>query len=206
MRRGNHGSEVTVKDEQCSRLGLVKPRSIAEALPTRCLWLYLAGRRLVWGTFIRVNEGHYDLITFYIIACLLFISMQFSRIVFYLDSTVELIDGFTFQVEWKKSLHSMKQHNRNIKCKIHFLNPKLHFARRFTYPKFIYKLDSVHSIWTIFKKLGCGIAVCGLWFERGYTRRSKFVGIIKYVSWCLFCSEKLWLSEYHNSHKIVMNV
>ncbi|XP_076378705.1 A disintegrin and metalloproteinase with thrombospondin motifs 9 isoform X1 [Megalopta genalis] len=43
MRRGNHGPEVTVKDEQCSRLGLTKPRSQRPCRRTACDYIWQEG-------------------------------------------------------------------------------------------------------------------------------------------------------------------
>ncbi|XP_053973328.1 A disintegrin and metalloproteinase with thrombospondin motifs 9-like isoform X2 [Hylaeus volcanicus] len=40
MRRGNHGPEVTVKDEQCSRLGLAKPRSQRSCRRVACDYIW----------------------------------------------------------------------------------------------------------------------------------------------------------------------
>ncbi|XP_043251540.1 A disintegrin and metalloproteinase with thrombospondin motifs gon-1-like [Colletes gigas] len=43
MRRGNHGPEVTVKDEQCSRLGLSKPRSQRSCRRVACDYIWQEG-------------------------------------------------------------------------------------------------------------------------------------------------------------------
>ncbi|XP_034187688.1 A disintegrin and metalloproteinase with thrombospondin motifs 9 isoform X1 [Osmia lignaria lignaria] len=43
MRRGNHGPEVTVKDEQCSRLGLSKPRSQRPCRRVACDYIWQEG-------------------------------------------------------------------------------------------------------------------------------------------------------------------
>ncbi|XP_076172003.1 A disintegrin and metalloproteinase with thrombospondin motifs 9 isoform X2 [Ptiloglossa arizonensis] len=43
MRRGNHGPEVTVKDEQCSRLGLAKPRSQRPCRRIACDYIWQEG-------------------------------------------------------------------------------------------------------------------------------------------------------------------
>ncbi|XP_043589159.1 A disintegrin and metalloproteinase with thrombospondin motifs 9 isoform X1 [Bombus pyrosoma] len=43
MRRGNHGPEVTVKDEQCSRLGLRKPRSQRPCRRFACNFIWQEG-------------------------------------------------------------------------------------------------------------------------------------------------------------------
>lgn len=77
MRRGNHGPEVTVKDEQCSRLGLRKPRSQRPCRRFACNFIWQEGPWSEVSSYLAAMI--YDLsIMFYTIACLLFISIHFQ--------------------------------------------------------------------------------------------------------------------------------
>lgn len=77
MRRGNHGPEVTVKDEQCSRLGLSKPRSQRPCRRVACDYIWQEGPWSEVPSYLAIMI--YDLsISCYIIRLpILHISMQF---------------------------------------------------------------------------------------------------------------------------------
>ncbi|XP_076238234.1 A disintegrin and metalloproteinase with thrombospondin motifs 9 [Calliopsis andreniformis] len=72
MRRGNYGPEVTVKDEQCSRLGLAKPRSQKPCRRVACdyIWQESAwsecsaecGEGIQWRTVTCHRTNRYGLI------------------------------------------------------------------------------------------------------------------------------------------------
>lgn len=93
MRRGNHGPEVTVRDEHCSRLGLRKPRSQRSCRRIACNYIWQEGSWSEVSSYLAIMI--YNLSIMFCIAWLLIISIQFPYSVFVLIFRSSLLMNLT---------------------------------------------------------------------------------------------------------------
>lgn len=103
MRRGNHGPEMTVKDEQCSRLGLAKPRSQRPCRRIACDYIWQEDAwsevpSLGWMKAIRTYRS-----CFISSPASSSFQRRFPELSWF-HPVIGLIDGFTFHSELENSL------------------------------------------------------------------------------------------------------